>query len=186
MIALRQSYCRFWSQHPALFIGLNLLLGSAIFFNPHPLFGVLLLLLILTSKSKQTCIAALLCVVCAFFYASYRHPKIVLPQEKMKGTGVFHIDQVKHYASPFAKSFLYKGTLKTFHSDRAAFKEIPCAIYLPLFGKRPLANTDYTIQGELSQKGEYEFILKPQKKVPWIPLPSFFNLSEWRFSAKQF
>lgn len=185
MIFLRQSYYRFWSKHPALFIGLSLLLGTALFFHPHPLFGVLFLPLILTAKSKHTFLAALLCAGCAFFYASYRHPKIGLPQEKIKGAGIFHIDQVKHYASPFAKSFLYKGTLKTFDSDIGTFKEIPCSIYLPLFGKRPPANTDYKIQGELSQKGEFEFVLKPQKKVPWTPVPSLFNLSEWRFSAKQ-
>ena len=182
---IHPSYHRFWSKSPALFVGLSLLLGTAFAFYPHPLFAVLLLLLSITAKSRRTLILALLCAIGAYFYASYRHPKIALPQEKMKGTAVFHIDQIKNYASPFAKSYLYKGKLKTFESSGVVFKNIPCNIYLPLFGKRPQANTDYEIKGTLCQKGDFDFVFKPEKKVPWTPVASFFNLAEWRFSAKQ-
>lgn len=179
------AYRRFWSKNPALFIGLNLLLGTACAFHSHPIFAVLFLFLSVTAKSKRTFIIALLCIVGTYFYASYRHPKITLPQEKMKGTGVFHIDQIKNYASPFARSYLYKGTLKKFETDGITLEEIPCNIYLPLFGKRPLGNTDYKIRGTLCQKGDFDFVLKPEKKEPWKPTASLFNLSEWRFCAKQ-
>lgn len=184
-LQLRENYCRFWSKNPALFIGLNIFLGTALAFHPHSLYVILFFLLNLTAKSKHTFILSLLCATGAFLYASYRHPNITLPQEKMKGTGIFHIDQIKNYASPFARSYLYKGTLKKFETKGASFKEIPCNIYLPLFGKRPLANTDYKIEGMLCQKGDFDFVLKPEKKIPWIPVQSLFNLSEWRFSAKQ-
>ncbi len=186
ILSLREYFCSFWSKNPALFLGLSLLLGTAIAFRPDPLLGVLFAALCATAKSKRTLIAALLVFCAAFFYAGYRHPKIIIPQEKIQGKGTFHIDQVKIYSSPFNRSILYKGVLNSFESaDGTIFEGLPCNIYLPLFGKRPPANTDYAIKGTLCQKADYVFVLKPEKKVPWTPLSSLFNLSEWRFRAKQ-
>ncbi len=104
----------------------------------------------------------------------------------MAGKGIFHIDQVKIQSSPFYRSVLYKGKLKLFETDdQRTYHDLPCHIYLPLFGKHPSANRDYEIRGSLSQKGDFSFVLKPNKKSPWTPLPSFLNLSQWRFDAKQ-
>ncbi len=130
---------------------------------------------------------ACICALFAYFSASWRHPLIVLPQESITGKGVFHADQIKIHASPFHRSLLYKGRLLHFDSNEGQhYTDIPCHVYLPLYGKRPSANFNYTITGRLCQKGDHAFVLKPNKKIPWQPLPCSVNLCEWRYQAKQF
>lgn len=181
-----KSYVSFWSKNPALFIGISLLLGTAIAFHPHPLFGVIFLTLCLIAPRRSILIIALLCFTGALLSVTFRHPKTLLPQEKNPGIGIFHIEKVSHYSSPFHRSLQYQGTLKSFKTTGGEiFKDLPCNIYMPLFNKRPIADTDYEIRGNLCQKGDYVFVLKPDKKHPWLPIPSYFNLSELRFLAKQ-
>ncbi|MGC2596480.1 MAG: ComEC/Rec2 family competence protein [Rhabdochlamydiaceae bacterium] len=183
---IKGAFSSFWQRHPALFFSLCILLGTAAPFCLPWLLFLFLVALCSYSKQKQIWILASLCFFGAFFATSYRFPKITLPQEKIQGKGIFHIDEVKIQSSPFNKSILYKGTLKNFETkEKKAYHDLPCHIYLPLFGKRPPANVDYEITGTLCQKGDYLFVLKPEKKGRWIPIPSFFNLSEWRFNAKQ-
>ena len=183
---MKETFRSFWARNPALFFSLCILLGTAAWFRPHWLLYFFFAALCCSSIQKKTCAIALLCFFGAFFATAYRCPKIVLPQEKMAGKGIFHIDQVKVQSSPFFRSVLYKGTLKQFESkDDRIYYGLPCHVYLPLFGKHPPANTDYEISGALSQKGDFSFVLKPEKKSPWTPLPSFLNLSQWRFNAKQ-
>lgn len=130
-------------------------------------------------------VIALLCFSSAYFLTGLRNPKVILP-DTVSGKGVFHIEQVKVHASPFHRSLLYKGTLTQFESsDGKQLRDLPCHIYLPLFGKHPPAVTDYEISGRLLQKGEHAFLFKPDKKSLWTPHPTLFNLSEWRFQAKQ-
>lgn len=182
----QERYRAFWSRNPALFLGLSLLLGNSIAFHFYPCLVVAFLVLLLTAKSRRSFILSIVCFSAAFFNASYRYPKVTLSEEKLAGVGVFHIEEVKHSSSPFQKSLLYKGTLKTFETGEGiTFNNLPCQIYLPLFGKRPSANIDYKIQGALCQKGDHAFVLKPGKNIPWAPLLPSFNLAEWRFCAKQ-
>jgi competence protein ComEC len=183
---LRECFYSFWSKNPALFLGLSLLLGTATSFQPQPSLGILFAALCLTAKSRRTLTAAILCFSGAFITTAYRHPKILLPQEKLHGKGTFHIEQIKIHSSPFHRSLLYKGTLNYFETDGGKiFEALPCNIFFPLFGKRPPADTDYTIQGTLCQKGDYAFVLKQDKNTAWTSLSSPFNLSEWRFCTKQ-
>ncbi len=182
---MRKFYNAFWDRNPALFVGLSILLGASLAFNFHYLFIILFILLSLTAKSKRMLCFSALCFCSAFCMAYFRNPTTVIP-EKQKGIGTFHIEQVKNYSSPFHKSILYKGTLKQFETENGIiFKKLPCNIYFPQYGKRPPADTDYKIQGTLSQKGEHAFVLKPEKNSIWIPIPTHFSLSEWRYAAKQ-
>jgi competence protein ComEC len=104
----------------------------------------------------------------------------------MLGKAIFHIDQVKMHSSPFNRSVLYKGALKRFENKQMVIeKDLPCYVYLPLFGKHPPATTDYAISGTLCQKGDHFFVFKPEKKKAWEPVPSRFNLSHLRFTAQQ-
>jgi competence protein ComEC len=185
-IEIIEAFSSFWRRNPALFFSLCLLLGTAVSFRPHWLLFFFFALLCCSSKQKQTWLIALLCFFGAFIVTSHRCPKMILPQQKTLGKGIFHIAQVKIESSPFHRSILYKGTLKSFETkEKHIYRNLPCHIYLPLFGKHPPANTDYEISGTLCQKGNDIFILKPEKKSSWISIPCFFNLSQWRFDAKQ-
>ncbi len=175
----------FWERNPALFFGLCLFLGTAASFQPC--WPLILSFCVLCSSCKRKALPwAMVCFLGAFFTASYRCPKVVLPREKMTGTAIFHIEEVKEQSSPFNKSLLYKGTLKSFETGEKIYCDLPCHIYLPLFGKHPTANKDYAISGTLSQKKERAFVLKPQKNKTWDPIAgSPFNMSQLRFDAKK-
>jgi competence protein ComEC len=186
LTTIRQHFSPFWERHPALFVGLSLLLGTAPAFHPHLLPLFLFAALCCTARSRGHLILALISFLLACGLSTARYPKVVLLQEKIHGTGQLHIQQIKHQSSPFSRSLLYAGVLEQFVSDDGqVFHDLPCAVYRPPFGKHPPADTDYRITGTLCQKGDYAFVLKPDKKVPWEKLPSAFNLSEWRFQAKQ-
>ncbi len=185
-VETREIFSSFWNKNPALFLGLFLLLGAAIAFRPHPILLLPLIGLCASSPSKRTLLAGLLCFALSLAMTTYRHPKIVLPQEKIEGVGIFHIEHVKNYSSPFNRSILYQGTLKHFTSkEGTVFNQLPCSIYLPLYGKKFPANTDYEICGTLCQKGDFAFVLKPGKQTPWTPIRSVFNFSQWRYDTKQ-
>jgi competence protein ComEC len=183
---IKKAFSRFWTRNPALFFSLCLFLGTA---GPFCSFGLLFLFFVAlcyTHRLKKTWIVAAICFFGACALTSYRCPKVALEQEKVSGKGTFHIDQVKLQSSPFHQSILYKGKLKRFETiQKEVYRDLPCNVYLPLHGKRPPANTNYEISGTLSQKGDYLFILKPETKSCWNPIPSCLNMSEWRFSIKQ-
>jgi competence protein ComEC len=186
-LQFKDAFSCFWKRNPALFFGLALLFGTAAAFHPHWLFGLLLAMLCISVMQKRWILAAVLCFSGAYLTSSLRNVKITLPENAIAGTGIFHVEQVKVHASPFHRSILYTGTLKRFESDRdgQTYHDLPCHIFLPLFGDRPSADTDYEITGRLSQKADHAFQLKPDKKSLWNPIPSLPNLSEWRFQAKQ-
>ena len=182
----RRAFLSFWEKHPALWIGLSLLLGTSYAFNPLPLFVAIWGVLALCVQNKRAVLWGLLACSGAYIGATLRHPTTLLAQEKVSGKGRFHITEVKPYSSPFNHSILYKGTLLYFEEETGnCYNKLPCALYLPMNGSHPVANTDYEIQGTLSQKGPYAFVLKPEKNRTWEPLPSFLNLSAWRFATKQ-
>ncbi len=175
----------FWERNPALFFGLCVFLGAAASFYTHWFLFLSFVLLTLSSKRKVWA-WALIGFLSAFFVTSYRCPKTLLPQEKISGAGIFHVDQVKIQSSPFNRSMLYKGTLRRFDAEGKVYANLPCHLYLPLYGKHPPANTDYAIQGVLCQKGDYHFVLKPRKNWNWTAVTdSPLNLSQWRFDTKK-
>lgn len=179
-------FAAFWSRHPALFLSLCILLGTAIAFEPLLCLWIVFAVLCATASSRRTLILAVICFAAAYTSTAFRHPPLHLEQEKVPGKALFHIDQVKISTSPFSRSLLYKGVLKHFETNEGiVYTDLPCSIFLPLYGKHPPANTDYVIRGNLLQKADYAFVLKPEKNAQWTPLPSSWNLSEWRFQAKQ-
>lgn len=183
---IKGAFSTFWGRNPALFFSLCLFLGTAASFRSYRLLFLFFVLLCCTLQKKRTWIIASICFFGAYAATMYRCPKVVLPQEKISGKGIFHIDQVKTQSSPFNRSILYKGTLKRFETnEKKVYRDLPCNVYLPLYSKRPPANTDYEICGALFQKADHVFVLKPEKKSTWKAIPSFFNMSEWRFSVKQ-
>lgn len=130
---------------------------------------------------KGLLLCTLLCVA-----THLRYPQVTLLEDKVEGTALMHIDEVKPYSSPFQRFLLYKGTLKSFQSKEGPlYTNVPCRIYLPWGSKREPATTDYTIQGHLTQKSSHDFSFKPTKGIPWQATPSLKNYAEGRYILKQ-
>jgi len=180
------AFSSFWGRNPALFLGLSLLLGAASALSFHFLFPLFFLALCVSCGQKKLFLLGCLCFIGMWISVPLRSPHVLLPEEGVTGRGKLHIEQVKRQASPFSRSIVYQGTLKDFTTaDAVTYSNLPCRVYLPPFGKRPVADTDYLISGKLSQKGDYVFVLKPEKKKSWDSLSTGYNFAEWRFKAKQ-
>ena len=120
-------------------------------------------------------------MVATFFYAKALYSFPELGEEKITGTGIFSVDSVSIQTSPFHRSLLYQGTLKSFTASngRRILEKIPCRIYLPLKKKRPLASSELVVTGTLLQKHPRRYLLKLNS---WEEGKA--NFAEWRFWAQ--
>ncbi len=174
---------KFWETHPALYLGLHMLLGSALAKGIYtPILYVLLALwLPFFQKGILQIGKGILFFSLAFLYSFYSFSSPVLKNGEEKGIAHFSIHSLTTYQSPFKqKGYLYKGIIKHFEG----YENIACSIMLS--GKeRPLANADYQIEGTLTmkKKGFYQF--KPLKGGIFCKIPSTFSLAELRFQAKE-
>jgi competence protein ComEC len=170
-----QSHRLFWTQHPALLLGISLLIGCGSYLYAHPFlvslpWFVYLLLISKRSLIFQGISFSLLGYVYSFALYS-NAPHLTEPKEV---EGIFSIDLLKPYQSPFQTGLLYKGTLK-----------IPQALACTICAKgasRPLANQDYWVSGILEQRGDFDYSLKPKK---WRPIEKSWRLAEWRYQLKE-
>ncbi|KAG6559032.1 Competence protein [Candidatus Rhabdochlamydia oedothoracis] len=181
-----QAYYNFWLKHPALLTGISLLMGSACYLSFQSYYLVVLAVLILpiTKNLKLFCLA-IIAILIGFVSILFRYPELTLASEKISGVGKFKPQLIKMVSSPFYRSLLYQGTLIDFQTKEQTYHNIPCSIYLPIYGKRPICNAIYEIEGNLQQKSSHLFVLKPTKKKTWKRVAPFLSLIEWRFSAKQ-
>jgi competence protein ComEC len=184
-VEVHKAFSSFWEKHPALFLGLAFLLGAATALSFHWLF-ILFFAFFSCFASRKQLIIALLCFAGIFSIATWHTSKPTPSAESLSGTGIFHIEQVSIRSSFFQRSILYKGTLVQFDAVTGEhYTDLPCHIYLPYFGQRPPADTDYAITGRLLKKSGRYFQLKPDKNKPWQSLPRLMQWSEWRFQMKQ-
>ncbi|PWU16033.1 MAG: hypothetical protein C5B45_01465 [Chlamydiae bacterium] len=181
-----QAYCTFWQKYPALLIGISLLIGSVccLRFQLYYLVVLAALILPITKNLKLFCLSTI-AILIGFASILFRYPEVTLTSEKLLGVGKFKPQSIKMASSPFYRSLLYQGTLIDFHTKKQTYHNIPCSIYLPIYGKRPICNATYEIEGNLEQKSSRLFVLKPTKKKIWKKTAPFFSLIEWRFSAKE-
>lgn len=181
----------FWTKHPALFYGLFFLLGVACYFSSFRLIWIPFVLLctpyILPSSKKERIFYALLFFLAAFFLGKtfYQFPPI--DKEGMDGKTIFSIHSISLKKSLLGKVWKYKGILVDFDSIDSQYKgkNIPCAISLPRWSPRPIANQSYFLYGKLKKQesGGYTFTIA--KNHPWKPYRKDFSLVEWRYSLKK-
>ncbi|MBI2743701.1 MAG: ComEC/Rec2 family competence protein [Chlamydiales bacterium] len=189
-------FSEFWRAAPALFVGCNLLLSAAAVYYPHPAYifacAVLWVPLALQREWKKLLSTLLLCSL-FFAHLSYLyHPpqsetdKPQIGAASISGTGYFEIESVREVQSPFNRSYLYQGSLRSFETQEGEkLKNIPCNIHLPYKKERPLASCDYLVEGSLFQKRAHTFVLKPAKSSIWQPVPNSFSFAEWRYQIKE-
>ncbi len=117
---------------PALFCGLNLLLGCAFALHAHWIYLFALILLWIKKPLQKVAMGTLL-LLSAYGYTLYR-----IPPEITSGVngGILSIDSVQPYSSPFHHSLLY----------RSHFNQTPCTLFFSLEEDRPLANCDYFVE----------------------------------------
>ncbi len=177
----------FWQKHPALLLGLTLLLATAAALEPNLIYFLILTLLLYPGlKDWKKTTFVLSAFLLALTSASYRTSSHELPSPKIQGEATFEISTLKNYQSPFHRSLAYKGKLLNFTSDTGeTYSDIPCQIYHPFSSRRPIASCDYRLVGTLEQKGPGHFVFKPQKNKPWTPIANTTSIAEMRYKAKQ-
>jgi len=160
----------FWKQQPALLYGLYILLGAALSLAFSWVFFLPLLFLFYSVKKQAVlgCAAAALSALWAHLF--YELPQV--PETGVPIEGIFQVRSVSESASPFARSYLYKGVCNG----------IPCRFYVPLKKQRPLADSDLQIRATLVQKNGHDYTLK---KVSWEKTKGPFRFAELRFRAKE-
>jgi competence protein ComEC len=172
--------------HPAFVLGCLLLVVTGFYFHPHWSYGFAVIALAASFFIREK----KLLYFCGFALIFYLYLTAFFPLQELEkpvqGLGQFEIHSLKIVESPFNRSFLYRGRLKTFESDEGkTWKNLPCSIYVDLHSERSQANQNYLISGRLSQKGPHQFVLKPQKKVSWQKIEGSFSFAEWRYKAKE-
>ncbi len=173
----------FWKKHPALFAGLSLLLGSAaaLCFT----WALAAPAYFLWGKSIRSFLIGTLIAAGAYFYTLFTIPNPVLPDTPIEGIARMHITALQHHSSPFQKSLVYKGYITKFTTpSQELYMRMPCWIYSGGGKKRPLANTDYLIEGTLQPK-QQRHSFKPNKKKSWEPIQNTHSFAEWRYKAKE-
>lgn len=173
----KETFSRFWIEQPALFYGLFFVLGAAFALQFHWSYAIAAFALCLSSP-KRICFA-LLSMIAIFSYTKcfYSFPG------SFSGEGEFAIESISIHASPFQRSYLYKGMLKSFTSKEGKqWTRIPCSFFIPKNKPRPPANCNLRVKAELVEKGPRKYVLK---KMTWETIEKTFSFAELRFQAKQ-
>jgi competence protein ComEC len=173
-----------WDRHPALWIGLFMLLsigfclGWGIALVP---WAILFFWPWIQKKRGLHCLLACMLGVCCFYYAQVSFPSKI--EEKKNGKGVFQIQDIRQEESPFGRRLVYIGQLLSFQdSSGNLFHNLPCRIYLKRSQERPIADCDYFVQGNLVPRQWPKYIFKPS--APWLRIENAFSFSELRYRAK--
>ena len=170
----------FWDTHPALGWGFSATLGALSFFEHTFVLAILWIIYrLFLSLSKGAIQAIWLSSIFLYSAALFSH----LP-DPGEGRAMFSIHSVQLHTSPFQSGWLYKGTLRAFRSEKGAWAIcIPCSvIYRGDPQKRPKANRDYFLTGQLQQRNEFDFSFKAKQ---WEARPHSWSLAEWRYEAKK-
>lgn len=167
---------------PAFFYGLFILIGAAFAIVPHWSYAIPLIILIILYPQKTALSLGIIVVTFVYAKLAYTFPSI--PGEKANGSGIFSIDSVSLQSSPFHRSYVYKGTLDAFTTDKGiTWKRIPCRIYPNVKKGRMLADTDFQVKGVLIEKGPQNYVFKPTSMIPMKN--DSFRFAEIRFQAKE-
>jgi competence protein ComEC len=181
-MAIRDALEGFWERQPALFVGLNLLLGCASALHWDWCFVGIGIALWASGKWRL----GIFLVLAAFVYAKVLYPTPDLSAKQMEGVAEFEVSTLKPSQSPFQRSLLYKGQIKHFRAKTGEVAHhLPCNIYMPVSNSRPKADCSYRIEGTLHEKAGRFYLFKPLKKKPWERLEGTSSFAEGRFRAKE-
>lgn len=170
----------FWQKHPALALGITVFFGALAFFE-HSYWAALLWLAYLFFLFPLKGVIHSLLLASIFLFSCFMFSNLPAPG---LGRAVFSIHSMQPHSSPFHKGWLYRGTLCAFQSTSGQWAlRLPCsAVYSGDPGLRPKANCDYVLNGQLRQRGSFDFTFKAKS---WEPVPGTWSLAEFRYRAKE-
>lgn len=180
---------KFWLLHPGLYFGLMAFVGVSFAMSDQFLFLFPLLFMIFPfSQIHRFALGILLAISCYLYAMFYSSPMSLLDQE-LCGTGHFQLESIASKSSNFGRSWVFKGTLKTFQDNEHKIEDIshvPCTVSLQQNQEliRPLAHCDYLISGRLKQTESGAYCLIPNKQLPWMPVAGSWSFAEFRLLAK--
>ena len=178
IFAFLENVSSYWERYPAFYIGFLFALGIASVFK---IAYLLLALPFIKYKAVWTSISILFMATLYFTIISPKQLKCPI-----HGSGVFQIHSIKPHASPFTTGLVYDGVLKKFYTNSQTLHSLPCRIYIDQTKNRPLMHQNFFInKGCLEEVSPYNYVLKPEKKSPWIPLKKKNSLAEKRFLLKK-
>lgn len=174
----------FWQSRPAFYLGLHFLLGASFAYYPH--YALALPFLLLWGpfiKEAQKIVQGFIIIALAIFYSLYRYPDQKIPENAV-GKAYFSISSLKPYQSPFHRTSLaYQGIIHYFETtDKQKLFDLPCTIYND---DKITADSDYLIEGQLIEKGNRRYVLKPTKGIAWEKVARTFSFAELRYQMKQ-
>lgn len=174
------------NRYPALFLGCLLLVTAAAALAPDLsyLFALVIFIPLVRKREWKRLLAAGVVALLFFLYVTtfYSRPSF---EGRVEGVAHFEIESVRVVQSPFNRSWLYQGKLRTFKTESGeTFRNLLCHLYLPLDKPRYEASCDYLIEGALIQKDAHHFVLKPKKNTIWKPVVNSHSFAEWRLQAK--
>jgi competence protein ComEC len=181
---------RFWQKYPALFIGIHLLCGCACALEFHYAFLIPSLSFALWFRPLYSQKIKLLLLSTLLFFAGFGMTKMRYcafdEVPKMShGQGIFSISSMRKTSSFFNESWVYKGTLTSFHTKEGSrLTNLPCTLFLSGNKAPPKASCNYQIEGTLIQKEKFSYLLKPTKGSSWSPIHKSFSFAHLRFLAK--
>lgn len=150
---------------PALIPAIAIIIG--IFAALYDFHALLFLFILFDRKFIQTLVFA----AAALLTTMHR---VELPEHDFAGEGKFSIYTI----SESHDAWIYRGYW--YPNGRS----IPVSVTIPDQGNRPLAHCDWWIRGNLEVTPYNNYKLRINPDQPWIAIPYSFNLSEWRFAAK--
>lgn len=163
-------HIQFWKEHPALLLGLSLLVGtgSALFWEVPwnwvwPILWSGYLIFLRSWASVLLVFGGIVYSLCLYCGTP--------SGEK----AYFSICSMQPHATPFQKGLLYRGTL---YSNGC---RVPGSVYIQE-GERPLANCDYILTGRLMKRVGHEYAFKAKE---WRPVKNTWSLAEFRYQTKE-
>lgn len=163
----------FWRQYPALLLAISFLLGLSGYLWTLPVFLPILWLSYLFFVGKPFFLRGFSFFLLAWVYSWCLYHTAPHSKDPIPVQGVFRVQSIQPYQSPFQKGFLYKGSLS-----------IPDAILCSfcLYGEKRLQAKDYWIEGTLTERSPFHYSLKLESYEQLLATKSF---AEMRYQAKK-
>ena len=168
---IQEIHKQFWQNHPALLIGVCLLIGSSSYLFLNTLSFLIIWLLYLIFCKKHLFVFLL---IAAYLYGY----ACQLPEDLStnNASGIFVAKKLSPHISPFNKSLLLQGD---FYYQKHC---LATAIFIKPENNDFKANKTYKIEGDLIAQDRYKYVLKPLK---FLEVKNNGTLGQLRFELKQ-
>lgn len=164
-------HIKFWQNHPALLMGLSLLIGSSSYlFLDTLLFFTLWLAYLIFCKKAHLIILLFIAYIYGYTCA------LPLDLSSENASGIFIAKKLSPHLSPFNKALILQGD---FYYQKHC---LPTSIFIKSEKSNLQANKTYKIQGTLIAQDRYKYIMKPES---FQEISHNWGLGQFRYELKQ-